>query len=173
MEVVYLYPGVHPLYAVGAFVCATIMMILITRTLYNRKFGTLGNHIYLFVWVFFFCFQDGIWGLFAAHIFNNPTILFITSTVFHFSSAISAFLWVWFHVFSLKEFIVRPQPIMIISDSLLLIQIAMLVVNCFSHFMFYIDETGEYVSTPYRKILFYIQFAVYISIGFVSMIKLI
>ena len=173
MEIVYLYPGVHPLYAVGAFVCAIIMSILITRTVYNKRYGTTGINIYLFVWVFFFCIQDGVWGLFAAHVIDNTALLFVTSTIFHLCSAITAYVWVSFHVTSLKDKIIHPLLIRVVALSVVASQIVLLVINCFTKFMFYVDETGEYTSTSYRKILFYLQFATYIAIGIVSMIKLI
>ncbi len=168
-----LYTGVHPLYAIGAFVCAIIMMILITRVIYNRRYGNDGVYFYLFLWVLFFCLQDGFWGLCATHLISSDSLLFITSTVFHLCSAFTSFVWVCFHVSSLKDKIIHPMLIKIVAAFIVIIQIVLLICNCFTRVMFYIDENGEYTSTSYRKILFYFQFAVYISIGLVSMVKLI
>lgn len=171
METVYIYPGVHPLYSVGAFVCALIMFIMISRILYNKRFGNSGEYLFLFLWILFFCVQDGIRGLFAAHVFVNDSALFILSSVFHLCSAVTVYVWVWFHLISLKDKVRHPLLIKCVTGSICLVQVVMVVINFFSKNMFYVDETGEYVSNTYRKVLFYLQFTCYLAIGIVSMVK--
>lgn len=57
----------------------------------------------------------------------------------------------------------------IISLVITAIQIVMLLINIKTHFMFYVDDNGEYVTTDYRSIMFYMQFATYITIGAISL----
>ena len=83
---------VHPLYSVMAFVCGLIVLILLAAAARNKQ-GIKKNHRMIFLWVIFFCFQDGIWGLFAAQILHNDNALFFASNIFHLSAMFSAFAW--------------------------------------------------------------------------------
>lgn len=163
--------SVHPLYVVMAFVCAIIVLIIYIRTHINKtnRKQMLSN---IFGWVIFFCVQDGIWGLFASHIFRNDLIMFITSTVFHISSAISTLFWVAYFL-SILPRVKHPAVFKGITGALVLVQFGMLVANSFTGFMFEIDPDGYYVSTSHRRILFYLQFAVYIIIGILTFIHIV
>ena len=161
--------NVHPLYAVMAFVSAVIVLLLLISGTQNRK-NIEKNHKLIFLWVIFFCIQDGIWGLFASHAIHSDTGLFVTSTVFHLSAILSAFTWT---VYFLSRIKVKSRYFRIyqaVPGVLAVVQLCMLAVNLFSHFMFYVDERGWYQSTNYRAIMFYLQFVTYILIGVVSLI---
>ncbi len=162
--------SVHPLYAVSAFVCAIIVSLIYIRTRINKKrekisFGA------IFVWVIFFCIQDGVWGLFAAHVIRNDLLLFVTSTVFHCASVISTLFWVSYFL-SLVSHIKHPGFFKIVAAVLAAVQAVMLVVNIFTRFMFDIDSGGFYASTDSRRILFYLQFAVYMIIGILALVSM-
>lgn len=163
--------SVHPLYAVMAFVCAIVVLILVIRTRYDRKPGSKENHYILFCWVLFFCIQDGFWGIFASHIIKNDLALFISSAIFHLSSAVTTIFWVFYLISTLKK-VSHDVLFKAVTGVLVLAQVVMLVVNFFTRFMFYIDEDGYYMTTPLRKIMFYMQFAVYIAILVVSLLAL-
>ena len=169
MKIIYQYPGVHPLYSVTAFVFAILMMILISRILINHDTQRKSSQFYLFIWVLFFCLQDGVWGLYASHIFTNDRILFIVSGVFHASSAITPLVWTWFHLTTMK----RNKLLAIMPFAVTLAQLVMIAINFSSKSMFYVDDHGEYCSTIERRVLFYLQFAIYIIIGVYSIIRLI
>ena len=165
--------SVHPLYAVMAFVCAVSVILIFARIRINKTNNNEKKSLNAILkWVIFFCLQDGIWGLFAAHIIKSDILLFITSTIFHFSSAMSTFVWVIYFLSTLTK-IKRPAFFKIITGALVLVQICMLVANFFTRFMFDIDADGYYVSTDYRRILFYLQFAVYIITGILSLSRII
>lgn len=164
--------GVHPLYSVMAFVCALSVLVLMLRIrLDGRKTQNL-RHYRLYCWTLFFCIQDGIWGLFAAHTFNNDTLLFAFSTIFHLSSAFTTYVWVNYFLRMLRKRVKHPHILRASTVGLVLVQFTMLAVNIFNKFMFYIDSNGEYTTTGYRKILFFLQFAVYFSVGVVCAVKL-
>ena len=162
--------GVHPLYAVSAFCCALIMFILISRTKIDQK-GDFKKAIYanVFSWVLFYGIQDGVWGLFASHIFNSRVGLEITSTVFHLSSAVTCYIWVLFIIRYLgEENVGKAKLLKALTGTSVIIQACLIAINTFTKFMFYVDADGFYSSTPHRRILFYMQFAVYIIIGIIT-----
>ncbi|MDO5445436.1 MAG: ATP-binding protein [Eubacteriales bacterium] len=161
--------NVHPLYSVIAFVCALIVLLLLVSGFRNRK-GIEKNHKLIFLWVIFFCIQDGTWGLFAAHIFHSDAGLFLASNIFHLSAMFSAFAWTIYFLSRLNIGTGHLRFYQIFSGFLVLVQLGMVLANLSSRFMFYVDEQGWYQTTDYRAILFYLQFATYILIGLVSLI---
>ena len=161
--------NVHPLYSVMAFVSAVIVILLLISGTYKRK-GIERNHKLIFLWVLFFCVQDGIWGLFASHVFYNDTGLFFVSNIFHLSAIFSAFTWTVYFLSRLREKPRHTKLFYFIAGALVLIQVGMVFANRFSRFMFYVDERGWYQTTDYRAIMFCLQFATYILIGIVSLI---
>ncbi len=164
---------VHPLYSVMAFVGALIALILIIRTGTRGKYNQKSDlHFPVYCWTLFFCLQDGIWGLFAAHIFVNDVCLFVASTVFHLSSALTTYIWVSYMLSVLKEQVKRPKLIKHATGVLVLIQLALLVMNFFTKSLFFLDENGWYTTTKYRTILFYMQFAVYALISVLSFLAI-
>lgn len=161
--------NVHPLYAVMAFVSGLIVLLLLISGMRKRK-EMQRNHKIIFMWVIFFCLQDGVWGLFASHIFRSDTGLFLMSVVFHLSAALSAFGWTVYFLSRIKTAINHRRIYSGISVALLVVQLGLIIANFFDHFMFFVDQDGWYQTTDYRAILFYLQFAVYIIIGIVSFI---
>lgn len=160
--------SVHPLYAVMAAVCAIIVSVVLIRTRKDKNNEKTDIHVILYRWVVFFCLQDAVWGVFAAHVLENDIILFITSGIFHLSSAVMTLVWVFFLISIIKK--VRYEGVIKgISIFLVAVQTVLLISNFYNNFMFYIDEEGFYTSTGYRYILFYLQFAVYIAIGIISL----
>lgn len=161
--------NVHPLYAVMAFIAAGIVLILY---LYSaaRHHDEKRPHLPFFIFVFIYCIQDGIWGLLASGIINNDTALMVSSAVFHISSAFAPLVWTRYFSHAL-EGLIRHRKILIgYNWALLVSELTMIIINFFNHFMFYVDETGNYQSTPDRKILFYMQFSVYILIAVISIL---
>ena len=161
--------SIHPLYAVMAFVSAAIVLLLLISGTNNRK-EIKKNHKLIFIWVIFFCLQDGFWGLFASHIFYNDAGLFFMSNIFHLSAIFSAFAWTAYFLSRIKDETKHAKLYLSFAGIVALIQFGMVAVNLSSRFMFYVDEHGWYQTTDYRAIMFYLQFATYILIGIVSLI---
>lgn len=160
--------NVHPLYSVMAFISAFIVILLLASGLHSRK-GIKMNHKLIFYWIIFFCLQDGIWGLFASHVFYSDAGLFIASNVFHLSAILSAFAWTLYFLSRVRTNIKHYMTYVSVSGLLVLVQVGMIIANISSRFMFYVDEHGWYQTTDYRAIMFYLQFATYIFIGIVSL----
>ena len=161
--------NVHPLYTVMAFISAVIVVLLLISGTHNRK-GIEKNHKLIFLWVMFFCLQDGIWGLFASHIIYNDTGLFAVSNVFHLSAILSAFAWTLYFLSRINIKTGQKKLYLTFAGIFVIIQVCMVIANLFTHFMFYVDEYGWYQTTDYRAIMFYLQFATYIFIGIVSLL---
>ena len=162
--------SIHPLYTVMAFVSAAIVLLLLISGTNNRKEEIKKNHKLIFIWVIFFCLQDGVWGLFASHIFYNDAGLFFMSNIFHLSAIFSAFAWTAYFLSRIKEETRHAKLNLSFAGIVALIQFGMVAVNLSSRFMFYVDEHGWYQTTDYRAIMFYLQFVTYILIGIVSFI---
>lgn len=162
--------AVHPLYSVMAFVCALTVGILLISAVKSRR-GIQKNHKMIFLWVIFFCVQDGIWGLLAAHVIRNDLLLFISSNVFHVSAVMSALFFTLYFLSRLNITAGKRKLIHFLVGSVSLVQLVMIAVNLYSHFMFFVDEAGIYQTTDARAILFYMQFGTYLLIGFVTLIE--
>ena len=160
--------NVHPLYAVMAFVCATIVLILLLNNLVNNRKEKKKDLMSFLGFIILYCLQDGIWGLLASGIINSDSGLMIASAVFHISSALAPFIWTLFFCGSLKELIRKPKIWKFIAAGLMLVQLGMIIANFSGHFMFYVDETGNYQTTDARAILFYVQFFVYLLVAAVA-----
>ncbi len=154
--------NVHPLYAVMAFVAATIVLILYLYSAINNRTKERDAHLNFFGYIIFFCIQDAIWGLFASGVINSDVGLMISSAVFHASSALAPFVWSVYYNSSMNKYIRRSKIVVYYSATLMLVQFGMIICNFFTKFMFYVDETGNYQTTDFRSILFYLQFSVYI-----------
>ena len=160
--------NVHPLYAVMAFVSAAIVLILLLNYLLNNRKGKKQELLGFFGFIIFYCIQDGIWGLLASGMINSDSGLMLASAVFHFSSALAPLIWTLFFCKSLRDLIQTPKIWISVASVLMLVQLGMILANFSSHFMFYVDETGNYQTTNARAILFYLQFFIYLLVAAVS-----
>ena len=160
--------NVHPLYAVMAFVCAGIVLILLQSQLEINRKEKKTELQYFLGFIILYCFQDGVWGLLASGIINSDSGLMVASAVFHISSALAPFIWTLFFCGTLKELIRKPKIWKTIAAVLMLVQLGMIIANFSSHFMFYVDESGNYQTTDARAILFYLQFFVYFLVAAVA-----
>lgn len=162
---------VHSLYSVMAFVAAALVTTLLLSAIQNRNTKKT-NLVLIFIWVIFFCLQDGTWGLFASHSIRNDIGLTIASYIFHFSAITSSTLWCAYYLSRIKGKVKYQRLYLGASIFLTLIQYGMLIGNIFTDFMFYVDEHGMYCTTDYRSIMFNIQMAEYFVIGIVSIVYL-
>lgn len=124
------------------------------------------------LWVILFCVQDFVWGLFDSGLIVNDRLFFIASSVFHVSTVITTFFWLYFVLVYLK---VKPKVrnLALAIDGLLFILETFLVIyNCFTPIIFSIVD-GVYVTEYFRKITFFNQYVVYLSTGIISLLFMI
>ena len=71
---------VHVLYAVTAFACALVALLLPARTKSRLSKNSSTDRAFLFlsVWIVIFCIADGMWGIFASHLIPNDQMLFVS-----------------------------------------------------------------------------------------------
>ena len=165
---------VNVLYAVAAFTCGLIALILPARIAANLKNGgkTEKSFLILIRWTTIFCFADGAWGIAASELIMNDTLLLVMSCVFHSLAAITPLFWLNFVIVYLGNN--RSSRIyLLIADGMLAVELILIIINLFAHWIFYVDENGIYCSAPVRRLLFYIQYATYVAIGLYSVVNLI
>ena len=160
--------NVHPLYAVMAFIAAGIVLILYLYSMARHDDDDERPHLPLFIFILFYCVQDGVWGVLASGIIANDAALMVSSSVFHISSALAPLVWTMYFCRALRGVIRHPRVWLGYNGVLLATELVMIIINFSRRFMFYVDETGNYQSTPERKILFYLQFSVYILVAVIS-----
>ena len=160
--------NVHPLYSVMAFISVAIVLILLLNYLINHSRKKKKYILFFFGFIIYYCAQDGVWGLLASGIINSDAGLMFASAVFHFSSALAPLIWTVFFWRSLRGVIRYPKLWILISLMLSSLQTSMIIINFSNHFMFYVDEMGNYQTTDERAVLFYLQFFVYLMVAAVS-----
>lgn len=160
--------NVHPLYSVMAFICALIVCIIYygsSKSIMPKS----TRHKMIYAWIIFFCMQDSIWGLFASWVWRSDTLLYVSSYVFHISAILSPIFWTVYFL-SRVDIDRRWKKFYLMVTSLLtVIQFGMLFANIFTKYMFYVDDHGFYTTTPYRSIMFYMQFITYIIMAVITL----
>ena len=163
---------VNVLYAVTAFTCALIAFILPMKVAGELKKGTKveRNFLRLIRWNGFFCLVDALWGISASELVMNDGLLFALSFAFHSLAALTPAFWLNFVLTYLGDIRGRRAyqwgTLFIIT-----VEIALLIANFGTGFLFYVDGDGVYCSTPWRKMLFYMQYATYFAIAILSIVN--
>lgn len=161
---------VHPLYFITAFVCALVLLIFKNQPKATFDTKDKSNRAYLLLSTasVIFCIHDGFWGILAGGGFSNDTLLFVSSTIFHTFSAIMAFLWLCFVLDFLGIHSKKRHFLQFIAATFTLVQFVLLIVNIFSHNLFFVNDFGEYQCTPLRESIFYCQYTIYVAIALLS-----
>lgn len=161
---------VHILYAVTAFVCSLVALLLPARTRARLSKDNNVDKAFLLLanWIVAFCIADGIWGIFASNLVMNETMLFISSGVFHTFAAITPLVWLYFTFAYLGE-IKHKGIYYCIAMVIFLIELVLLLQNVSSHMIYYVDDMGQYQTGPARKFLFYAQYANYITMAVIAL----
>ena len=166
---------VHPLYAVGAFVCAISALIIHcqVRLHIDRENNMIRAFSRLTAWVTCFCVIDCIWGILASEYVMNDSALFILSTAFHAGAAVTSCFWTDYVLAFLGRDVKNPKLYFIAAYALAAVQIVMLGINFFTNFLFTVNEAGEYQSFMPRRILFILQYITYFAIGFACVFRMV
>ena len=163
------------LYAVSAFTCAIVAMIICfrSRTILDRNDKNNKPFFILENWIVVFCLVDAAWGLLASEIVMNDTLLFILSTAFHLCSSISTFIWAYYFLSYVKVAESRSDIYKGLVLLTILFEVALIVGNIWTHDIFFVSDLGEYQTGSLRKYLFYLQFLTYIVMGILNIIVMI
>ena len=163
---------VNILYAVTAFVCSLVSLILPIRIRPNlNKDNQLDKSFLILIrWTAIFCLVDCVWGIMASDKIMSDTLLFICSIFFHLSAAFTPIVWLDF-VLSYLGNVRFANTYRFAACLSFAVQVILIISNIFTKKMFFVNAAGEYSSTPVRRILFYMQYIAYILIGIASTAK--
>ena len=159
------------LYSVCSFTCAVILalQLISTQSLLRKDHRVDRMFLLLRRWIIMFCVADGLWGIAAGPLLMSDTVLFALSIVFHTFAAFTPCVWLAFLlVFHGKK--KYNQALTIFVFLLFIAQLILILVNCKTHALFYVNEDGIYCSTPLRRLLFYVQYSVYVLSGLISLL---
>ncbi len=161
---------VNILYAEMAFVCFTVVAILLNRTAYmNNKNSTKKLFAGLLAVNLVFCVDDILWGVFASGLVASEFFSYFTSYGFHFMSALSAFCWL---LYTLNYFYREKNgryPGIIAGLVLFMVQLGILTYNFVSPDVFYFDDEGIYRTGDLRQVLFILQLVNYLIMLFTAL----
>ncbi len=165
---------VHILYAIAAFTCALVVMILPIRTRHSLSKSRPLDKAFITLrgWTAFFCLADSIWGVCASDLVQNDSLLTATSFCFHLFAAFTPLVWLQF----VLTYIGRNKRNRIyfgVSLLLFVFEITLLALNFKTHSVFTITEDGAYLSGPTRQYLFYAQYANYLVIAILALIRIV
>lgn len=116
------------------------------------------------LWVIFFCLQDTFWGLCAIGFFEGETLLFVSSTIFHLSTVITSFYWLYFVLIYLNIDSKRRNIYLLLDSVIVLCHIGFVISNIFTPTIFSIVN-GQYVTEFFRPYAFFDQYIVYLCTG--------
>ena len=159
------------LYSVCSFTCALILALQLVSTHSLLRMEDRVDRMFLLLrrWIILFCVADGLWGIAAGPLIMSERVLFALSIVFHSFAAFTPCMWLAFLlVFHGRQ--KYNQPLLIFVFLLFIAQLVMILINCKTHSLFYVNEEGLYCSTPLRRVLFYVQYSVYVLSGLFSLL---
>lgn len=118
----------------------------------------------LLMWVILFCIQDAFWGYCANRAFESPTPLFIASAIFHASTVVTTFFWLYFILTYMWDRIRMKYALLFIDALVVLFQMILITINFFEPIIFSV-QNGQYVTEYLRPLAFFNQYVVYLAIS--------
>lgn len=163
---------VNLLYAVAAFTCALVVLILPARTRRNLSKGQPIDRAFLRLidWTVIFCCADGTWGLVASDLIMNDHILFAASVIFHSFAAFTPLVWLYFVITYVGKIRFRWYYFHI-SLILFLAEMVLVFTNFWDRQVFFVNADGEYQTGPLRRYLFYAQYLNYVTIAILAFFR--
>lgn len=157
------------------WICALIFSLLLTLILLSDRknpdsVSYINNSFKIMIaWVIFFCLQDSLWGMCSSHLIKSDIVFFISSEIFHVSTVITTFFWLYYILIYLGEKVRHRVTFLLLDSVVILAEFILVLVNCFKPVIFRI-EYGEYITCILRPLTFFNQYIVYIIIGITTFI---
>lgn len=148
------------------------VIVLLTILHHEKKLGKREGRVskpfrLLIRWVIFFCAQDAVWGIIATEVKGTDWPLFVASAVFHLSTVLATFFWLYYVLSYLGERVRHPRLLLLVDGCLMLVQLGLVVTNFF-HPVIYRIEDGAYVTESLRPLAFFNQYIAYLAIGLMT-----
>jgi len=163
---------VDHMYWIVALLFAVLLGLVFYHDVKNKKKSGNASKKFrdLLIWVIFFCVQDCMWGLCEAGLIRGEGIFFLVSSVFHLSTVVTTFFWLYY-ILSVLDYRVKHKKIYLAIDGLVIFFEACLVaMNFFTPTLFSI-KNGVYHTEYLRSLTFINQYAVYIIIGIATLLQ--
>ena len=164
---------VHPLYFVLDIVFAIVLIIILHHDHKIKPMVDSQEKAFrlLINWVIFFCLQDAVWGICASDFITSDLPLFIASSVFHFSTVLTTFFWLYYILKYLSDRILTNYRRLLLWIDILVIvlQIGLIVTNFYTPLIFEVVQ-GRYVPAYLRPLAFFNQYVVYLLISIITFI---
>lgn len=150
-------------YWAGPLLYTILLIVILINDFYGKRVRTKVTRAFrlMILWVIFFCLQDIFWGLCDCGIINNPKVFYACSAIFHTSTVITTFFWLYFVLTYLHINRQKRMLYLYIDVVFLVIQFVLVTINFFTPTIFSI-ENGCYVTAPYRPLAFFNQYIVYL-----------
>lgn len=158
-------------YWASPLVYTLLLIIFFVNDSISKRLNTAVERAFrlMTLWVIFFCIQDVVWGLCDSGIIASDRLFFASSTVFHLSTVITTFFWLYFVLVYLNVSPTRRRQFLLLDCLLIVFEVVLVVCNFFTPTLFVIEE-GHYVTAPYRSITFLNQYIVYLALGVNSLL---
>lgn len=151
-------------YWAGPLVYTILLVILYINDMVVKRVNTAVQRAFrlMTLWVIFFCLQDVVWGFCDSGYITSPTFFFASSTLFHLSTVITTFFWLYF-ILAYLHVKSRVRNCLLFADGVFLVlQFTILAFNFFTPTVFAIED-GKYVTAFLRPLAFFNQFIVYLA----------
>lgn len=119
-----------------------------------------------------FCIQDVMWGLCDNGVIRNDGVFFISSAVFHTSTVITTFFWLYYVLIYLDEDKKKLDIFLKLDVLIVILEFGLILCNFFKPIVFSIKD-GVYITEKWRPLAFFNQYIVYFITGFATLIHLI
>lgn len=159
------------LYWISALTYAFILAVILFNEIRTKRQQNAVEKIYRVMvgWLIFFCLQDAFWGFCEVGIIPGETIFFISSTIFHISTALTTFFTLYY-VLAYTEASKHLRIIYLSLDALVIIFALVLVIaNFFTGCLFKI-ENGVYKTGFYRQLVFVSHYGLFFVTGIATFI---
>lgn len=159
------------LYWICSLVLAITLLIILINYIYTSEKVTRieKNFRQLVGWVVFFCLQDVFWGFCDSNIIPGDKIFFLSSTIFHISTIITALLWIRYIIAYLGERLKHLYLYIALTVFVVALQFLLVIANFFYPVIFTI-QNGKYVTEFLRPLAFLNQYLFYIVICIITFI---
>lgn len=158
-------------YWAAPLIYSLLLIILFINDHVTKRLSTAVERAFrlMTLWMIFFCVQDSVWGLCDSGVINNSQQFFISSTVFHLSTVITTFFWLYFVLIYLDVTPKKRNLILSFDCAIILFQAILVVRNFFTPTIFSIVD-GQYVTHYFRSFSFVNQYVIYLASGISSLL---
>lgn len=148
------------------FIYTILLIVFFINDFVTKRLNTKVERAFrlMTLWVIFFCLQDVVWGLCDIKVIGSERFFFVSSAVFHLSTVVTTFFWLYFILAYLHISTKRSAFYLALDGIALVFQFTLVIINFFTPTIFSIVD-GQYVTESWRPFAFFNQYVVYLVSG--------